>query len=75
MRDVGGGWGVDLAVRDAIAEGVYIGPQIFAAGPALSITGGHGDSNDLPDFVTKKRLLKPASPMGRTVSAKSCAST
>jgi len=51
VRDVGGGWGVDLAVRDAIAQGVYVGPQIFAAGPALSITGGHGDSNDLPDFV------------------------
>jgi imidazolonepropionase-like amidohydrolase len=51
VRDVGGGWGVDLAVRDAINEGAVVGPQIFAAGPALSITGGHGDSNDLPDFV------------------------
>ncbi len=51
LRDVGGGWGIDLAVRDAINEGTVIGPSIFAAGPALSITGGHGDSNDLPDFV------------------------
>ncbi|HTC30775.1 MAG TPA: amidohydrolase family protein [Candidatus Acidoferrum sp.] len=58
VRDVGGGWGVDLAVRDAIAEGVYLGPQIFAAGPALSITGGHGDSNDLPDFVHEDEVIE-----------------
>lgn len=51
IRDVGGGWGVDLAVRDAINEGTIVGPQIFAAGPILSITGGHGDSNDLPDWI------------------------
>jgi imidazolonepropionase-like amidohydrolase len=51
IRDVGGGWGIDLAVRDAINEGTIVGPQIFAAGPILSITGGHGDSNDLPDWV------------------------
>ncbi|HUN28336.1 MAG TPA: amidohydrolase family protein [Alphaproteobacteria bacterium] len=58
VRDVGGGWGVDLAVRDAINEGVYTGPQIFAAGPALSITGGHGDTNDLPDFVTEETTIE-----------------
>jgi len=58
VRDVGGGWGVDLAVRDAIAEGAYVGPQIFAAGPALSITGGHGDSNDLPDFVHEDMTIE-----------------
>ena len=58
VRDVGGGWGVDLAVRDAIAQGVYVGPQIFAAGPALSITGGHGDSNDLPDFVHEDMTIE-----------------
>ena len=58
VRDVGGGWGVDLAVRDAIGEGVYVGPQIFAAGPALSITGGHGDSNDLPDFVHEDMTIE-----------------
>jgi imidazolonepropionase-like amidohydrolase len=58
LRDVGGGWGIDLAVRDAIGEGVYTGPQIFAAGPALSITGGHGDSNDMPDFVTEETTIE-----------------
>jgi len=51
IRDVGGGNGIDLALRDAIGKGMVTGPRILAAGPALSITGGHGDSNDLPDFV------------------------
>jgi imidazolonepropionase-like amidohydrolase len=51
IRDVGGGAGIDLAMRDAIARGAIVGPRILAAGTALSITGGHGDRNDLADFV------------------------
>jgi len=51
IRDVGGGAGIDLAMRDAIARGAVHGPRILAAGTALSITGGHGDSNDLAPWV------------------------
>jgi len=51
VRDVGGGAGIDLALRNAIANGAILGPRVLAAGPSLSITGGHGDSNDLPEFV------------------------
>ncbi len=51
VRDVGGGNGIDLAMRNAIARGVVVGPRMLAAGPALSITGGHGDANDLPPYV------------------------
>jgi imidazolonepropionase-like amidohydrolase len=51
VRDVGGGAGIDLALRNAINNGAIVGPHIFAAGPALSITGGHGDTNDIPDWV------------------------
>ncbi|HET9030927.1 MAG TPA: amidohydrolase family protein [Candidatus Aquilonibacter sp.] len=58
VRDVGGGWGVDLAVRDAINEGTVFGPSIFAAGPALSITGGHGDTNDIPDWITEDATIE-----------------
>jgi len=58
LRDVGGGWGVDLAVRDAINEGTVIGPSIFAAGPALSITGGHGDTNDIPDWIHEDAMIE-----------------
>jgi len=51
IRDVGGGNGIDLAMRNVIAAGRIVGPRILAAGPALSITGGHGDANDLPPYV------------------------
>ena len=51
VRDVGGGNGIDLAMRNAIAKGAITGPRILASGPALSITGGHGDMNDLPPYV------------------------
>jgi len=51
VRDVGGGAGIDLAIRDAVSDGAIVGPRILAAGQALSITGGHGDSNDVPGWV------------------------
>ncbi|HEV3092091.1 MAG TPA: amidohydrolase family protein [Candidatus Cybelea sp.] len=51
LRDVGGGAGIDLAIRNAINNGAIVGPHILAAGQALSITGGHGDSNDVPGWV------------------------
>lgn len=51
LRDVGGGAGIDLGLRNAINDGAILGPRILAAGPSLSITGGHGDTNDLPEFV------------------------
>jgi imidazolonepropionase-like amidohydrolase len=51
VRDVGGGAGIDLALRDAIANGAILGPRVLAAGQALSITGGHGDTNDVPSWV------------------------
>ncbi|NVJ96925.1 MAG: amidohydrolase family protein [Alphaproteobacteria bacterium] len=34
-----------IAVRDGINAGEIDGPRIFAAGPSLSITGGHCDNN------------------------------
>jgi imidazolonepropionase-like amidohydrolase len=51
IRDVGGGDGIDLAMRNAVAGGYVVGPRILTAGPALTITGGHGDENDLPSSV------------------------
>lgn len=40
VRDCGG---ATLALKEAIAEGVFPGPRLFIAGQALSQTGGHGD--------------------------------
>lgn len=44
VRDVGArGEDAIFALRDGIESGWIIGPRIFAAGRALSVTGGHGD--------------------------------
>jgi imidazolonepropionase-like amidohydrolase len=61
VRDAGGGAGIDLALRNAIDNGALVGPHIFAAGPALSITGGHGDTNDIPDWVHEDETVGFAS--------------
>ena len=47
VRNVGAGGYSDLALRDAINAGDVPGPRMLASGPALSITGGHGDENFL----------------------------
>ncbi len=52
VRDVGASAGFgDVALRDAIARGDIPGPRLLVAGPALSITGGHGDLNGFPPHV------------------------
>ena len=43
VRDLGG-QGVNIALRNAVNNGLTIGPRILTAGHALSITGGHGDA-------------------------------
>jgi imidazolonepropionase-like amidohydrolase len=51
VRNVGANGYSDIALRDSIKAGELIGPRIIASGPALSITGGHGDENFLaPQF-------------------------
>jgi imidazolonepropionase-like amidohydrolase len=41
-RSGGSRSGLDIRLRDAIAAGDVAGPRLLAAGPALTITGGHG---------------------------------
>jgi imidazolonepropionase-like amidohydrolase len=43
VRNLGGGGGVTLALRDAIAAGKVPGPRILDAGVGISATSGHGD--------------------------------
>jgi imidazolonepropionase-like amidohydrolase len=45
VREVGG-LGVNLA--RAVNEGTIDGPRIYAAGAAISVTGGHGDMHSFP---------------------------
>ena len=42
VRDLGGS-GVNIALRNAIAQGKVKGPRIFTAGKAIGTTGGHAD--------------------------------
>jgi imidazolonepropionase-like amidohydrolase len=52
VRDLGSGPRVMFAVRDAIRDGLAVGPRILASGPAISIPGGHGDVNGFrPEVV------------------------
>jgi imidazolonepropionase-like amidohydrolase len=46
VRDVGSDPFLAVDLRNSIDEGVIPGPRIVASGPAISITGGHGDLNN-----------------------------
>ena len=49
VRNVADYWEfADVALRNAINRGEIEGPRMQASGPAISISGGHGDSNYLP---------------------------
>lgn len=41
----------DTALRDALERGDIPGPRLLVSGPALSITGGHGDTNGFPGDI------------------------
>ena len=45
VRDLGSAQLTGFAVRDAIDNGIAVGPRILASGPAISIIGGHGDTS------------------------------
>jgi imidazolonepropionase-like amidohydrolase len=53
LRDAGEGdpaYG-QVALRDAYAKGMFLGPRLFVAGIPISVTGGHADLNPLaPDI-------------------------
>lgn len=42
VRDLGGS-GVNIALRNAINQGLAVGPRIFTAGKSIATTGGHAD--------------------------------
>ena len=51
VRDVGAGEYVDVALRNAISDGVVSGPRMAVATLALSATGGHGDLNGFSPYL------------------------
>lgn len=46
IRDAGAGFLVDVALKQAINEGLVPGPRMQVACRGLSITGGHGDTRN-----------------------------
>ena len=54
VRNVGGDQWADVALRDAIRDGIVQGPRMYTAGHSLGITGGHCDSNGYrPDIFSE----------------------
>jgi imidazolonepropionase-like amidohydrolase len=57
LRDVGAmGYG-NIALRQAIEDGLVPGPRLYAAGHALSVPGGHGDSYYRPEVHVERAAL------------------
>ena len=44
LRDLGSREYIDVAVRDAINEGIFIGPRLLVSGVPITSTGGHFDN-------------------------------
>ncbi|MBL4574318.1 MAG: amidohydrolase family protein [Gammaproteobacteria bacterium] len=51
IRNVGADRNAIFALRDAINQGIVMGPRIKAAGTGLTPTGGHGDGGGYRDDV------------------------
>jgi imidazolonepropionase-like amidohydrolase len=58
VRDVGSSPFFAVDLRRAIDEGFIPGPRVVASGPAISISGGHGDMNGFAPPV--QNMLYPA---------------
>jgi imidazolonepropionase-like amidohydrolase len=58
VRDVGSPPFLAVDLRRTIDEGFIPGPRIVASGPALTITGGHGDMNGFAPAVSN--MMYPA---------------
>ena len=63
VRNVGSPGNVGLALRDRIKAGVIPGPRMFVSGPAVSVTGGHGDPTN-----SLSPILRPDLPPHQTTA-------
>ena len=72
VQDVGGPKEI-FALRRAVDAGKVIGPHIKASGPAISATGGHGDTHgyreDILDLFKSKTICDGADDCRRAVRA------
>ncbi len=58
VRDVGAADFIDIALRNAINEGISEGPRMLVAAHAIGSTGGHCDNSPFPP-----ERIKPAGPI------------
>lgn len=58
VRDVGAADFIDVALRNAIKDGVVKGPRMLVAGHAIGSTGGHCDASPFPP-----ERVKPSGPI------------
>lgn len=65
VRDLGDMSFETVALRNAINAGMAVGPRIFAAGPIISTTGGHGD----PTNGFKPALMGESTPADSVVDS------
>lgn len=64
VRDLGGS-GVNVSLRNAIAQGKAVGPRVFTSEKSLATTGGHAD----PTNGGKKELLGDPGPKEGVVNS------
>lgn len=58
VRDVGAADFIDVALRNAIKDGISEGPRMLVAGHAIGSTGGHCDNSPFPP-----ERVKPSGPI------------
>jgi imidazolonepropionase-like amidohydrolase len=58
VRNLGDGGMETIALRQAISQGLIVGPRIFTSGKTIATTGGHGD----PTNGMSKHNYSPPSP-------------
>ena len=56
VADLGAETNAIMALRKGIARGTIAGPRIIAAGPAVSVHGGHGDIEVMPHLLGVSRV-------------------
>lgn len=64
VRDLGGS-GVNIALRNAVNQGMVVGPRIFTAGKSIATTGGHAD----PTNSYRKDLMGDPGPREGVVNS------
>ena len=54
LRDAGSSSFLDVALRDAIARGEFMGPRMVVSGVCLGSTGGHADDHYAPGMTPSR---------------------